>query len=616
MINLFKWAILACLFSFLIFENTVFAQSEKEINLFNSIVEKELNLELNSDYEVLQRVKKKVTILNKDGLNDGLITIYYNDLISIEDFNGIVRDKSSGKTIDKLRLKDLNDISLISDYSVFEDSRLKYYELNAGKFPVEIEFEYTTKKKGNVNFPTWVPSGPAKQFVRKATLNLSYPESLGIRYMVQNIDQEAKVQKSEGNVALHWELENLLTLSEEKPDEDSLAMVKIAPKAFSMEGYASNLETWNGLGEWIYQLNQEKDILSPEAKSKVNELTAGVETDLEKIKVLYRYMQENYRYVSIQLGLGGLMPMSASAVFEAKYGDCKALSMFMNAMLKASGIKANYTLVKAGSDEKDIDVDFPSNQFNHVILQVPMEQDTVWLECTSNTLPAGFLGDFTMNRHVLVINEQGGNIVKTPDYQSPAFNRIKNFSQIELLNQGSAKIKQTKEMTGLAAQTYMHAKQILNEKELQKHLYKDLDFSGAHIENYDLNINTDQLVPQAVLSHETYLQQFYKSTSKRMIIQPKYQSINSGDILNRNLHWEENIEISSPEELTLEQGETDINLTEDYFDYKKLQVFEDNLLKISRVVELHFPKEVTDETISNTLKQIEKLDDQPIFLKR
>ncbi|WP_200975567.1 DUF3857 domain-containing protein [Echinicola sp. 20G] len=613
---LFKWALLGSLFSLFFYKSEVLAQTDKKLVLFNSRVVKTLDVELTPDFEVLETVKKKVTVLNKDGLEDGLITIFYNDLISIEDFSGVITDKESGKTIEKLKLKDLNDVSLISDYSVFEDSRLKYFELHAGKFPLEIEFEYTTKKRGNMSFPTWRPEGNKKQLVEKAELNLIYPENMEVRYLVKNIDHEAQETKAEGKVQMHWELENLIELSDDKPDEDSIAMVKIAPKDFTMEGYSSNMETWGGFGNWIYQLNQGKDDLSPEAKAKVAELTEGLKSELEKIQILYKYMQDNYRYVSIQLGIGGFMPMYATEVFEAKYGDCKALSMFMNAMLKEAGINANYVLVNAGSDEKDIDVDFPSNQFNHAILQVPMEQDTVWLECTSSTLPAGFLGDFTMDRHVLVITEEGGKLVKTPAYQSDDYNQIKNNSKIELLGQGMARIKQTKEMTGFAAQTYLAVQHHLNEKEVEKHIYYDLDFSGAHIEKFDLNVDNQQIVPKAILNHETFLQQFYQSTSKRLIIKPSYQTIKADDILNFNMHWEENIEIASPEEMELESGEVDLDLVEDYFDYKKHQVLENNLLKIARVVKFHFPEDVNEETITKTLKQIEKLDDQPIFLKK
>jgi hypothetical protein len=88
----------------------------------------------------------------------------------------------------------------------------------------------------------------------------------------------------------------------------------------------------------------------------------------------------------------------------------------MFSLLKEAGIKSYYTLIKAGENKNSLLADFPSNQFNHIIVCVPQAKDTVWLECTSQTLPAGYLGGFTSNRNALLVDENGGTLVHTPVY--------------------------------------------------------------------------------------------------------------------------------------------------------------------------------------------------------
>ena len=65
-------------------------------------------------------------------------------------------------------------------------------------------------------------------------------------------------------------------------------------------------------------------------------------------------MQNNTRYISIQLGIGGWRPFEAAYVASKGYGDCKALSNYMYSLLKEAGILSYYTLVKAGAGEEDI----------------------------------------------------------------------------------------------------------------------------------------------------------------------------------------------------------------------------------------------------------------------
>jgi hypothetical protein len=88
----------------------------------------------------------------------------------------------------------------------------------------------------------------------------------------------------------------------------------------------------------------------------------------------------------------------------------------MYSLLKEAGIPAYYTIIKAGENKQYFENDFPSNQFNHVIVCVPLDHDTTWLECTSQTLTPGYLGRFTSNRNALIIDEKNGKLVRTPKY--------------------------------------------------------------------------------------------------------------------------------------------------------------------------------------------------------
>jgi hypothetical protein len=62
--------------------------------------------------------------------------------------------------------------------------------------------------------------------------------------------------------------------------------------------------------------------------------------------------------------------------------------------------------------------DFPCLQADHVISCVPLGKDTVWLECTNQTVSPGYMGDFTGNRKAILIDEDGAHIVRTPTYSS------------------------------------------------------------------------------------------------------------------------------------------------------------------------------------------------------
>ena len=68
----------------------------------------------------------------------------------------------------------------------------------------------------------------------------------------------------------------------------------------------------------MFDLKSNRDALPANIKQKVHELTDHVNNTNEKIKLLYEYTQQNTRYISIQLGVGGWQPFDAKFVAEKK----------------------------------------------------------------------------------------------------------------------------------------------------------------------------------------------------------------------------------------------------------------------------------------------------------
>jgi hypothetical protein len=112
--------------------------------------------------------------------------------------------------------------------------------------------------------------------------------------------------------------------------------------------------------------------------------------------------------------VGGLKPYSAEYVSQNGYGDCKALSIYMKALLKEAGIPSFYTTIFAGEEYPNFITDFPCHQSNHILTCVPIENDTVFLECTDNSIPAGYLGVFTQGRTAFLVDENKSYLIQTP----------------------------------------------------------------------------------------------------------------------------------------------------------------------------------------------------------
>jgi hypothetical protein len=189
------------------------------------------------------------------------------------------------------------------------------------------------------------------------------------------------------------------------------------------------------------------------------------------------------------LGIGGAKPFDASIVDKYGYGDCKALVNYTKALLEHLGIESYYTLVKSRKYANDVFTDEVFDQFNHIILCVPDKTDTVWLECTSQMIPFGFLGDFTDNRHVLLITPEGGKIVKTPTY-GKEHNKQCRKAEITLGVEGNAEGTVNTSFSGLQYDDNVKIIYI-TPQEQKELLYKEIDIPSFTIKDFKLEEKKD-----------------------------------------------------------------------------------------------------------------------------
>ncbi|WP_296108935.1 transglutaminase family protein [uncultured Alistipes sp.] len=117
---------------------------------------------------------------------------------------------------------------------------------------------------------------------------------------------------------------------------DLVPVVYAVPHRFEYEKTQGSMENWESYGRWQCSLLEGRDLLPEELRAEVHRRTDALGTPREKVRALYDYLGETTRYISIQLGIGGLQPMPAEEVFRTKFGDCKALSNYLKACLRSA----------------------------------------------------------------------------------------------------------------------------------------------------------------------------------------------------------------------------------------------------------------------------------------
>ncbi|NOU48533.1 MAG: DUF3857 and transglutaminase domain-containing protein [Bacteroidales bacterium] len=537
-----------------------------------------------SKFDLLSKTSAKlshkyvVTIFNENSLDLSKQYLFYDQFTKIKDISCVVYNPA-GEKVKSIQSDKILDFSAVAGFSLFDDNRVKLVDADYAIFPFTVEFEWEVVYSGTLLYPRWMPYDDYSVSIQQSSLIVTADISMApLRFLELNgAPACVKITDSKSN-SYYWSVSDLLPIKKEQFSmglDQYTPIVHLAPSDFSLDGHEGNLDSWNNLGKWVNELNKGRGMLSDETKSQMIELVKNATSDEEKIKLLYKYMQQKVRYVNLALGIGGWQPIEAQRTDKVSYGDCKGLTNYMKALLDAVNIKSIYTLARAGALERDILGQFPSSQFNHAFLCVPVSNDTIWLECTSQRNPFGFLGTFTDDRDVLLITDDGGELVHTPVYTIKE-NVNNTRIEVNLDENGDIDAVVNSCNKGLF---YDDLEQVIgmDEHDRKEFLMESIHLSGFEVPLYAYTPVPDQ--PVINLNMEILVRKYANVVNKQVILRPNILNrvINSPDaVINRKSkvilrrEWQENdtITYTLPAGSTIGSLPKDIDLQSDFGHYK------------------------------------------------
>ncbi len=469
---------LLLLISFQYFHAIYAVEPDAEIRLYSTICVVRDDKLAETDTIIIQ-------INNRNGEEYCDVEISFDRGEPLSRFSAWIAD-TNGIVIRELKKQDFRDENDIDDNSLYQDDFVRKFTLKHNVYPYCVGYTYQSVSRQFLGIAHWSPVIDTDIPTRNARLSVQCPNNYTVHIFEKNIGSPTAIE-SPGYISRSWNASFNGTLKKEAYCPalwNFLPFVEIIPLKFTY-GISGSADSWQAYGDWQYNLIQGLDELPLSEKEKISGLTSQIKDKKEVIKILYHYLQDNTRYVNVSLGIGGMKPYPAEYVSDNKYGDCKALTNYMKALLHYAGIESYYSTIFAGAQPRELIRDIPGQQFNHVILAVPLENDTLWLENTSNINPFGYTGTFTQNRQALLVDAGKSKLVRTPSLKEKDV-QVTTLMEFFLDFEGNAKTKLNCNFRGVKFETYNSLHTQYNHDVQNSYVHDHMPFQAFELHDWTL----------------------------------------------------------------------------------------------------------------------------------
>lgn len=308
-----------------------------------------------------------------------------------------------------------NEVALfemVQSGTLYSDSKLAVIDIPGADVGRVVEYTVRYRSESPFGLAPWVFGGELPTLESRYTVTAAKDWEVRSHYAVAGETQTlpASVQESETHNTWTWILKGLPVHTDEPlspPAVKRARRLRLVIKPRPLDGRMA-LTTWSEVGRFYRHLTHGLDQPPAQALLDFADEHGTVQHD-ELPMLLYRFVRDRIRYVSMSEGIGALRPHAADLVYRSKLGDCKDMATLLLSLYKHFRVEAAPALV-ATRDASGPAPEAPAlSGFNHLIVALRRAETPAYLflDPTARSTPFGSIPWEIQGSRALVIPRQG-----------------------------------------------------------------------------------------------------------------------------------------------------------------------------------------------------------------
>lgn len=175
---------------------------------------------------------------------------------------------------------------------------------------------------------------------------------------------------------------------------------------------ASQFASWPEVSKTTQLLYNPKGLIKPDSElgAEIAKIRKASNDPMQQTAMSVRFVQDKIRYLYNGLGFGNYNPQTPDETWKLRYGDCKAKTLLLLAMLHELGIEAQPVLVNLTAQDA-VSMMLPGFQaFDHILVRAKVDGKTLWLDGTGSGTRLADMTDAPPHRYALPVTEEGADL--------------------------------------------------------------------------------------------------------------------------------------------------------------------------------------------------------------